>query len=234
MKHCSKCNNFKSLTLFGKCTRNRDGLKSQCKDCRAISRRQRYEKNKTKVLLQKKTYYNKNRIKELAQNKAYRRSERGKEKRRKRQKIRLETDVNYRLMRNHRCRIWHALRGISKEESSKKLLGCQNQEYSDHIAKQFLPGMTFDHKDVVIDHMIPLRSFDLSDPEERRKSCHYTNLQPLWAKDNGAKSDKEIYDMVWIDDHWHIKLGDKYVSRKEQVEKGISTHDYYPISTFYL
>ena len=138
----------------------------------------------------------------------------------------------------HQCRLRELVRrsfkGTQKDKCTEECLGCTFKESQNWLEAQFLPGMTRDHKDVVVDHMIPLRSFDLSDPEERRKSCHYTNLQPLWAKDNGAKSDKEIYDMKWIDDHWYIKLGDKYVSRKEQVKKGISTHDYYPISTFYL
>ena len=39
-----------------------------------------------------------------------------------------------------------------------------------------------------IDHIIPLDSA-LSE-EELYKLCHYTNLQPLWAKDNIRKGNK--------------------------------------------
>jgi hypothetical protein len=39
-----------------------------------------------------------------------------------------------------------------------------------------------------IDHIKPFTAFDdLTDPEQQREVCHYTNLQPLWAEDNLRK-----------------------------------------------
>jgi hypothetical protein len=35
-------------------------------------------------------------------------------------------------------------------------------------------------------------NYDLSDRKQLFEACHYTNLQPLWAKDNLTKSDKII------------------------------------------
>ena len=41
-----------------------------------------------------------------------------------------------------------------------------------------------------IDHIIPCSSFDLTKEEEQRKCFHYSNLQPLWARDNIIKGNK--------------------------------------------
>ena len=52
-------------------------------------------------------------------------------------------------------------------------------------------GMTWEnYGEWHLDHMRPCASFNLEDPEEQKKCFHWTNLQPLWAKDNLAKSDR--------------------------------------------
>ena len=45
-----------------------------------------------------------------------------------------------------------------------------------------------DEEPLHIDHIIPLSSAKTED--ELYKLCHYTNLQPLWAKDNMKKGKK--------------------------------------------
>jgi hypothetical protein len=43
-----------------------------------------------------------------------------------------------------------------------------------------------------VDHVVPLSSFDLTKAEEQLKAFHYTNLQPLWAKENISKGAKVL------------------------------------------
>ncbi len=79
-------------------------------------------------------------------------------------------------------------RGGAKPDSSIRLLGCTVDEARAHVERQFLPGMSWDnHGKWEIDHVRPISSFDLNDPEQVRACAHYTNLQPLWLADNRAK-----------------------------------------------
>ena len=41
-----------------------------------------------------------------------------------------------------------------------------------------------------LDHIIPCCSFNLQNEEELKKCFHYSNYQPLWAKDNLSKGGK--------------------------------------------
>ena len=102
-----------------------------------------------------------------------------------------DQDNQYRLKHNARARIRKALKGIQKSASTMELIGCSYEELMAYIEARFLPGMSWDnyaYDGWHIDHIIPLDSFDLSDPEQLKRAAHYSNLQPLWAEDNLRKS----------------------------------------------
>ena len=96
-----------------------------------------------------------------------------------------------RLSCNLRARISKAIHGFSKSESTSVLLGCDSDTLRQHLESQFKPGMSWgSYGDWHVDHIRPCARFDLSKPEEQRACFHYTNLQPLWAKENIAKGAK--------------------------------------------
>ena len=125
-----------------------------------------------------------------AQDRAYHAQNEVKTARRKR----YHQDLEYRIATQLRSRLWTALRRGQgwKYESVTSLLGCSILEAKAHIEKQFMPGMSWDnwaHDGWHIDHIRPCASFDLTCHDQQRECFHYTNLQPLWAKDNREKWD---------------------------------------------
>ena len=110
-------------------------------------------------------------------------------------KKRYHSDTNYKLKTNLRTRLGQVLRNhnIGKTVSSLELVGCEIDFLKKYLESKFKKGMTWDNWSMYgwhIDHVIPLSSFDLSKLEEQKKAMHYTNLQPLWAKENLKKGDK--------------------------------------------
>ena len=94
----------------------------------------------------------------------------------------------------------HAKRaGIKGCVKGKKLeyLGCTAQELCIYLETQFKKGMTWENygrkKGVrcwEIDHIKPVTKYNLDIEDDRKECFHYTNLQPLWAKDNQRKGNR--------------------------------------------
>lgn len=106
---------------------------------------------------------------------------------------RVKTDIQFKLNMRLRSRLNCALRGNYKNGSAVRDLGCTIDELKSYLESKFQSGMTWDNwtsEGWHIDHIKPLSSFDLTDRKQLLEACHYTNLQPLWAKDNLSKSDK--------------------------------------------
>ena len=78
-----------------------------------------------------------------------------------------------------------------KSKRAEEILGCSMDFFMNYIESKFQEGMSFDnYGEWHIDHIIPLSSAKTE--EGIYELCHYTNLQPLWAKDNIAKSNKSV------------------------------------------
>jgi len=114
-------------------------------------------------------------------------------------KSRYFNDLQFRLASRLRGRLSDALRIGKKEKvgSHIRFLGCSLEELKTHLQNQFKEGMSWDNygkNGWHIDHKQPLSRFDLTNDSQLVKLCHFTNLQPLWAKDNIIKSNKFIYE----------------------------------------
>lgn len=206
MKKCKKCKQEKELIEFHKHSRYKDGYRNTCKACRALENKIYYTNNSNRIRKTVREYVKNNaeKLKRLKQtynkrynekNKGYYRKyrEKNKEKLNKQVKERAESCPVRKLIRNCRCRIREFVKQnfFCKKSKSIEMIGCSPQELRKHLESQFQPGMTWENYGLHgwhIDHIIPVSS--AKTPEEARKLCHYTNLQPLWAKDNLIKGNK--------------------------------------------
>lgn len=106
-------------------------------------------------------------------------------------KIKKQQDLQFKLKAILRTRLNNAIKRNTKSGSAVRDLGCTISELKQHLESKFQPGMTWEnHGDWHIDHIKPLAKFDLSNLEQFKEACHYTNLQPLWAADNLSKGDR--------------------------------------------
>ena len=206
-KRCTKCQEEKPATLEFFYKRGRgDALRSDCKKCNgayskkvreenieqylekeAESRQRRrengyaqeyYQKNKEHINARNQRNYYENKEERLAKGRAWKYEK-------------YQTDSTYKLTVLLRGRFRNALKNNSKSASVLTLIGCSIEELKEYLEQQFTEGMTWEnYGEWHVDHIRPCASFDLSIPEQQQECFHYTNLQPLWAKDNLQKSDK--------------------------------------------
>jgi hypothetical protein len=98
-----------------------------------------------------------------------------------------------RLESQIRCRTAIAMKGGPKLGKYEQYIGCSTEHLKKHLENQFRPGMTWGNwgrGGWHVDHILPVSSFDLSDPTQFFKAFHYSNLQPLWEKENLSKGSK--------------------------------------------
>jgi hypothetical protein len=194
MKICTKCGIEKNESEFHKQKSHKNGLCSWCKACVNNNHQKWYNKNK--IRLQdyqreyQKEYYKDNHEKAKEAVKRWRTD--NPDYKQEYYKNRRKVDPNYKLAMNLRSRIRSAVKSQFGDKAYKsiELLGCTIEEARQHLESKFQDGMTWENYGMFgwhIDHIKPVSSFDLTNPEEQKKCFHYTNLQPLWAEENLTK-----------------------------------------------
>ena len=145
-------------------------------------------KNKERIKMMKKKWGEKNKEKVAAYMKIANSTPERIQKRVEYTRQQRKINPNFKIRDNIARRVLLALKGEQKSKPTLILLGCTIEELWKHLESKFTLGMTREnHGEWHLDHIKPCASFDLTKPEQQAKCFHYTNLQPLWAKDNAKK-----------------------------------------------
>lgn len=177
---------------------NKERILAGCKAYRDL------EANKLKAKVRRKNYYRVNKEKVLAKNKAWNEAHKDhiKGTMKKWRKRKWNNDPLYKLKMNTNLYIRLSMRhvaGAKKRQRTCEILGCSIPEFKVYIEKQFKEGMTWGNwgrldKEWQLDHIVPV-SLGATEEEIVRLN-HYSNLQPLGAKENITKSNKLILDII--------------------------------------
>jgi hypothetical protein len=82
---------------------------------------------------------------------------------------------------------------LSKKSMSCQYVGCSPGFLRNHLESFFKTGMTWDNYGEVwhVDHIVPLSWWDVHNhPEHICIASHWTNLQPMFGKENMLKGNK--------------------------------------------
>jgi hypothetical protein len=175
-KVCRLCSEEKHIDNFSKHKGGRYNVDSICKPC-AVIQNNTPENNKIarQWMIDNKELVNK------------RATERDKEK--------VKTDIQYRIKKHLRIRMYGAIIKNAKSTRNGKvedLIGCSIEEYRKHIENQWINEMSWENHGKVweIDHIIPISVFDMTKTEQQKLAFHYTNVQPLYKSENRSKKNK--------------------------------------------
>jgi hypothetical protein len=197
-KVCNICREEKELCDFSMNKSYKSGVYNRCKQCESERGKEYHIKNREKNLSRGKEYYIKNKEKQLSRHKEY--NIKNKEKiqsyNNEYKRNRKLNDPIFKLVQTVRVRLCEYLNttGITKNKKTFDIVGCTPNYLKEHLEIQFTHGMSWENHGLFgwhIDHIVPLSSAKTE--EDLYKLCHYTNLQPLWAKDNLSKSNKLDY-----------------------------------------
>lgn len=214
MKKCACCHEFKGKEFFWKSVERKDGL---CKYCICCSKnknkiteqtdnvkkyRKAYrDKNIEKIKINSKIYYHKN-SKEINKKFIIKRRE-NPSKYNTALKQRKEKNPLTKLSITLRDSVYRCFKKTRWLKTNKTaiIIGCDYNIAKKHIERQFKKGMTWQNHgkgdgNWNIDHIMPLAS--AKNKEDLIILCHYTNLRPMWSKENIQKGAKIIEHQMKI------------------------------------
>src|SRR5688572_8085532 len=203
-KACSECKIEKSLNEFHKNNTKKSGHQSSCNICtniRAKEYRRKYASLETReekdkkvcyhckieknILEFSKDRYRKDGVQNACRDCRYKRNNAY-------SKARKQYDPEFKLLINMRSRLGRVLRGNSKSQTTKQLIGLDFEIFTKWIEFQFEEGMALQNYGSIwhLDHVLPISSFNLLEEEELHKAMNWKNIRPLPPVKNIKKSNK--------------------------------------------
>lgn len=158
---------------------------------------------------------NPERIKELKRDNYYKHWEKNRQKAVAKWRKRYQSDPAFKLRCIVSRRIHHVLKDQNAIKSKRSLeyLGCTPHELKSYLEERFKDGMSWENYGQFgwhVDHIRPCASFDLNDEMQASQCFHYTNLQPMWWRDNIVKGDnwddQDLENMILDDEFLEADL----------------------------
>lgn len=168
---CTTCHENKNAVYFYKSKKHKNGFYPSCKSCTDKKNIRWKENNREELKIYRNEYSKKRKLK----------------------------DPLYKLARTSRALIYNSFKRFKngkykKAKKTEEILGCTIEEFIEHLQSLFTQNMTLSNNGNCeecwhIDHKIPLSSGE--NEEDIIKLCHYTNLQPMWSRENLSKNNKQ-------------------------------------------
>lgn len=121
-----------------------------------------------------------------------------------------KTSISFCIADRLRVSLTRALRRnwIKKSHRTMELVGCSVEELKYHLESQFSNGMTWENRHSWhVDHIVPLKAFDLTSIEEQKIAFNYRNLRPLNRRENQKKQAAVILPLpLWIPENIAAKI----------------------------
>lgn len=177
MKICTTCGESKSLDLFPRSNRSKDGCQSLCKVCKSISTKAWKEKNKERIRLARQAHYEANKDKQLSQSNAWKEANRehvndyAREWAKNNPAKRCEAEMRRHIAKIRRTPVW-----LTQEDKQAVIVIYEE-------ARRLTVETGIPHE---VDHIIPLQGKLVS-------GLHVpSNLQILIKSDNASKGNRYI------------------------------------------
>lgn len=199
-RKCRKCEIEKPLDSFRRMKTNRDGIalvckkctNKQCRDLRHAKRRaaNAFIRKEKENGLKRENFHSeeewKNHLESL--------KKAGVEnfiKNKERKDVR--KTPQWKRASSLRSSLRTLVRNLNPSKRIIEIVGKNHEELKIYLESLFKPGMSWENYGKHgwhVDHILPCASFDLTSEEAVRRCFHFSNLQPLWSKENWKKGFK--------------------------------------------